>query len=302
MQTLEQRLCAAKDKLDMPDLWRRKLTMPSEKQIRDTIKSLKGIRGVSRAWLKFTEILHLTPLGRHLARRPIRAFFNAELPGAFVYATIHYAKERRLPLQWVIASYLPKDKSKSHLDDSFGLIKTFPDRSLVGWRRGEWVDGDLTSPDMPKKLAAMAKAKLGEITLYTADGGFDVQGQENMQETLSLPLIRGEVETGLACLAKGGCMVLKIFTFFTEEMRSILAKLMASFEYMDLYKPQTSGMLNSECYVVCIGYKGETVAPVDTGYIQRRLEELVEAQIAHIEAFLRDPKSMPEIDLSWLDS
>jgi hypothetical protein len=48
-------------------------------------------------------------------------------------------------------------------------------------------------------------------TLFTADGGFDMNGRFDEQESLSLPLIEAEVCVGISALALGGCMVIKFY-------------------------------------------------------------------------------------------
>jgi hypothetical protein len=53
------------------------------------------------------------------------------------------------------------------------------------------------------------------VSLFTADGGFDVRGATIGRE-VSLNLIQAEIGMGLACLAVGGCMVVKVYDMFRE--------------------------------------------------------------------------------------
>ena len=158
---------------------------------------------------------------------------------------------------------------------------------------------------MPAILAQLS----GPVDLYTADGGFDVTGKENLQETLMIPLIKGEIETGLRALKPGGDFVLKMFTFFTPEMLALLTLLMRSFREYYIFKPSTSGPLNSESYFVGVGYRGPgnlsflnqpvdailgTLTPEELNFLLARMRELVTTQIQNIQLFLKgQPTQMP---------
>ena len=222
-----------------------------------------------------------------------------------------------------MASYLPRSENKDYLGDEFNLINRYPKRTLVGHintnRGAFWCDGDITNPKMPTILATLAKSKLGDIHLYTSDGGFDVQGKENLQEELSLPLIRGEIECGLRSLVRGGVLIIKIFTFFTPQMWTMLVYLMRLFENFDIYKPQPSGALNSESYFIGIGFRGITEETLNiimknardasTRYAIPTIEEdsflvnkmnfLTNYQIHNIEGFLegKGPKLLLDLDI-----
>jgi 23S rRNA U2552 (ribose-2'-O)-methylase RlmE/FtsJ len=88
-------------------------------------------------------------------------------------------------------------------------------------------------------------------TLFTADGGFDMNGRFDEQESLSLPLIEAEVCVGISALALGGCMVINFTTFFMDATKALI-EWMYSFEEVYIYKPCTSRPANSERYVVCL--------------------------------------------------
>lgn len=254
--------------LDRSDFNLLKKNDPWEKSIhsyRRQITDRFGGQNVTKAWLKMYEILNNTQVGPYLLRIPdtINCFFNAELPGGFIYAANHFFKNKNKSYDWVVASYLPQNvQGKDFLADTFSLLFKYPQNALVGaiqTNQGRvWSDGDLTNPKVPNILATLAKSRLGPIYFYTADGGFGVEGREDLQEELSLPLIRGEVECGLRSLSLGGVMIIKIFTFFTPQMWTMLVYLMRAFDNYDIFKPQTSGILNSESYFIGIGYRGLT--------------------------------------------
>lgn len=320
----------AKDSLADPNFEILKKNDPWERSIlnyRRQITRERGGQNVTKAWLKMYEILTQTWVGPYLLGianigEPVDCFFNAELPGGFIYAVNHYLKTNFRSFEWVIASYYPQNtQGKNFLTDEFALITKYPQYSLVGIvpinQKQFWCDGDLTNPEMPTNLSSLAVSRLYPIDLYTADGGFDVQGQDNHQEELTLPLIRGEVECGLLSLNPGGVMIIKIFTFFTPQMWTMLVYLMRLFRNYDIFKPQTSGPLNSESYFIGIGYSGispddlktirkdarnpDTRYAVPTEaeniYLLEKMIELTNNQIFNIKKFLAGNSSESKVSL-----
>lgn len=309
---LQAQLNEAKNSLERPDFEALKRSDPFEERIRQIRRQLTeetGAQNMTKAGLKMLELLERTPLGSFLAKLPkIRALFNAELPGSFLFTTNQYLKGRGVEMDWLLASYLPRE-GQGHLEDFFGLIPANPGRILVGELRTTkgtfWSSGDLTNPRVPAILAQLA----GPVDLYTADGGFDVRGRENQQEELMLPLLRGEIETGLRVLKPGGAFVLKLFTFFTPQMLAYLLLLMRSFDQYLIYKPPTSTPLNSESYFIGLGYRGPaalaqlnedpmtilgTTTQAEAEFIWSHMVGLVNNQLAAIQKFInREPPSLP---------
>ncbi|CAN5690261.1 hypothetical protein BH23THE1_BH23THE1_32630 [soil metagenome] len=328
LESQKKSLTRAKDSLARPDFGSLKRNDPWEKAIRlyrRQIIEKSGGQNVTKAWLKMYEILTLTPVGSALLQmgNQVNAFFNAELPGGFIYAANHFLKTNGRLFDWVIASYLPQvTHGKNFLPDEFDIISKYPKRTLVGsilTNRGNfWSDGDLTNPKMPAILATLARSRLNPIHLYTADGGFDVEGQENIQEELSLPLIRGEVECGLRSINPGGIMIIKIFTFFTPQMWTLLVFLMRAFQNYDIFKPKTSGPLNSESYFIGIGYRGlnnEDLAVImkdprdnetryaipsksENDFLIDKITSFTDRQINNIERFLGKNGPKLEVELN----
>lgn len=354
---LLQQLNLAKDTLNRPDFAELKKNDPTERIIRETRRTItetKGGQNVTKAWLKIYELLlstirtqdnvgqissTFTPVtvGQTLLQKDtVTAFLNAEFPGSFLFALNHFVRSNGKKLEWVIASYFPRDSTgKDFLKDDYQLKQKYPDQVLVGrvtTNKGAfWVDGDMTHSKMPEILSqlALSRLKVEGVDLYTADGGFGVEGRENLQEQLSLPLIRGEIETGMRSLRKGGIFVLKHFTFFTVSMFTLLIFLMRHFEAFDLIKPSTSGQLNSELYFVGVGFRGVTpddlktlaqdpmnpttiyaqMSGPETQYLLERLNFFFSRQINAINNFITNPsqnvinttaliQTVPKLDLS----
>jgi hypothetical protein len=303
---MEEQLNNVKNLLSRPDFEDLKKRDPWEREIRNLRSNISknfGGQNVTRAWLKMYEILTQTEVGPHLLKlgNRINCFFNAELPGGFIYAVNHFLRTNNKSFDWLISSYLSATDQGSFLKDEFHLLTKYPGNSLAGkitTNQGVfWSNGDLTNPKVPAILATLAQSVLHPVHLYTADGGFDVGGREEQQEVLSAPLIKGEIECGLRCLGIGGVMVIKIFTFFSQQMVSILTLLIRVFNKYDIYKPQTSGQLNSESYFIGIGYRGITqdelnnilnIIPndIEYKYLSDKITSLVTTQINNINGFL----------------
>lgn len=108
--------------------------------------------------------------------------------------------------------------------------------------------GDVMGADVIDEIACRCK---NFCDFVCADGGFDVKGRENRQESLTLPLIRKECEIILMCLREGGNCVLKVFDTFEPETVELLENFVRHFHEHYVFKPPASRSSNSERYVVC---------------------------------------------------
>ncbi len=116
--------------------------------------------------------------------------------------------------------------------------------------------GDVTSPADVRELARRARARLGEVDLYTSDVGIDVSEDYGDQERLTARLNLGQIVVGLLALRQGGALVTKTYTFFQPFSLSVAALCAALFEAFYVTKPLTSRPANSETYFVGIGFRG----------------------------------------------
>jgi cap2 methyltransferase len=212
----------------------------------------------------------------------VRAFCNAELPGAFIVAINHYVKTMcpETNLDWVGSSYYPEAAAASGestiLGDHYGIYAGNRDRWLmgpppnampVGATSEPPLTGDLTDADVVAALADAVHMRFGVAptgtSLYTSDAGIDVSADFNREEELTALLNYGQVLCGLLALAPGGDFVTKQFTFFTPFSRSLIALLAALFDEMYVVKPLTSRPANSEIYLVGKGFRGVDRALAD---------------------------------------
>jgi 23S rRNA U2552 (ribose-2'-O)-methylase RlmE/FtsJ len=227
-----------------------------------------NVRPVSRSFFKMWELLQEFPqLRACLSGRVASA---AEGPGGFVQAMM---------------------KAGAHDLHAITLVN----RCAPGMRISDprlkihTVDG---SGDICRKHVVRAFVHaVGEVSLFTADGGFDVAGRFDKQEEISSDLIQSEIAMGLACLQEGGCLVVKVYDMFLPSTRTLAAVLYECFESMYVCKPCTSRPANSERYLVCISRlvctlhdrvsehvrRGATPFPTATPAVRESLEGSLDA-------------------------
>ncbi|XP_029281805.1 cap-specific mRNA (nucleoside-2'-O-)-methyltransferase 1 [Cottoperca gobio] len=118
-------------------------------------------------------------------------------------------------------------------------------------------DGDITRPEnMTAFRNFVLESTEGRgLHFLMADGGFSVEGQENIQEILSKQLLLCQFLTALSTLRTGGHFMCKTFDLFTPFSVGLVYLLYLCFDRISLFKPVTSRPANSERYVVCRGLK-----------------------------------------------
>ncbi|XP_062406548.1 cap-specific mRNA (nucleoside-2'-O-)-methyltransferase 1 [Sardina pilchardus] len=118
-------------------------------------------------------------------------------------------------------------------------------------------DGDITRPENITAFRnfVLENTERRGMHFLMADGGFSVEGQENIQEILSKQLLLCQFLTALSVLRTGGHFVCKTFDLFTPFSVGLIYLLYLCFDRVSLFKPVTSRPANSERYVVCQGLK-----------------------------------------------
>ncbi|CAF1274866.1 unnamed protein product [Adineta ricciae] len=94
------------------------------------------------------------------------------------------------------------------------------------------------------------------VHIMMADGGFSVEGQENIQEILSKQLYLCQFLTALTILRPGGHFVCKLFDTFTPFSVGLIYLMYRTFHHVSLHKPVTSRPANSERYIICKSLRG----------------------------------------------
>ncbi|XP_053678556.1 cap-specific mRNA (nucleoside-2'-O-)-methyltransferase 1 [Anopheles nili] len=106
------------------------------------------------------------------------------------------------------------------------------------------------------------------VHLMMADGGFSVEGQENVQEILSKQLYLCQMIVALAIVRTDGHFVVKLFDLFTPFSAGLIYLVYKCFRQISICKPNSSRPANSERYLVC-----KWKLP-NTDQIQRHLEDI----------------------------
>ncbi|AGE89914.1 hypothetical protein SlsnVgp059 [Spodoptera littoralis nucleopolyhedrovirus] len=144
---------------------------------------------------------------------------------------------------------------RNHLDYDKSIVKRFGSRfeRIYGGDGGDdGVDDNGSGDIMSESVVRHIVNKCGNrCDFVCADGAFDVTGDENRQESLTMPLIRRECELILSCLSVGGDCVVKIFDTFESDTRNMLEDFVRNFQEYHVFKPESSRVCNSERYLVC---------------------------------------------------
>lgn len=278
---VEEKTGAAKTLMDpyedSPDLAEALRAVDLYSGLKTTVRRHYNGQGVTNAWLKMYEMT--TEMGLVIAARApdaskpkhthvLRAFCNAELPGAFICALNHYLctwhPETRL--EWVASSLYPDPDNTAGrgdfasdsagageiLGDYYGLYTHNPDR----WLMTPEMRGDVTDVGDIRALVEGAKTCLGEVDLYTSDAGIGVAEDYLRQEALTARIHLGQTLVGLMSLRVGGVLVVKTYTFTHPSSISLIAVCASVFDHFYVTKPVTSRPANSEVYCIGLGFRG----------------------------------------------
>nr|XP_015211232.1 PREDICTED: cap-specific mRNA (nucleoside-2'-O-)-methyltransferase 1 [Lepisosteus oculatus] len=147
----------------------------------------------------------------------------------------------------------------ANIDHVFDCMFTNP-RDTQGSFAGEGGvdgDGDITRPENISAFRnfVLESTERRGLHFLMADGGFSVEGQENIQEILSKQLLLCQFLTALSVVRTGGHFLCKTFDLFTPFSVGLVYLLYLCFDRVSLFKPVTSRPANSERYVVCRGLK-----------------------------------------------
>jgi cap1 methyltransferase len=125
---------------------------------------------------------------------------------------------------------------------------------IYSWDNVRELQKDI-SVDMTR-LTPIDLADVGRAHLVVADGGFDAQRDSECQEELAQKLVVCEAAAAIALLRPGGTLVLKMFGFQTDLVRSLMGKLHRMFQSMIVLKPISSRPASAERYAVFAGFAG----------------------------------------------
>ncbi|KAK0090863.1 hypothetical protein PV325_000029 [Microctonus aethiopoides] len=148
-----------------------------------------------------------------------------------------------------------RDSNDFKLDEFFaGSPETF--HTYYGPKE----DGNVYDPENQKAFAelVMHQTKGQGVHFMMADGGFSVEGKENIQEILSKQLYLCQCLVALMIVREEGHFVTKLFDLFTTFSAGLVYLMSRCFRQISIFKPNTSRPANSERYLICQGKLSNT--------------------------------------------
>ncbi|RVE50848.1 hypothetical protein evm_004415 [Chilo suppressalis] len=118
---------------------------------------------------------------------------------------------------------------------------------------GKKGDGNIFDPENLTSLKDYVIKQTNDkgVHFLMADGGFSVEGQENIQEILSKQLYLCQCLAALMLVRTGGHFVVKLFDVFTLFSVGLIYIMYKCFDHVCIHKPVTSRPANSERYLIC---------------------------------------------------
>lgn len=131
-----------------------------------------------------------------------------------------------------------------------GSPETFEPHYGVGGVNG---DGDVYVPANLREFHrfVLENTENKGVHFVMADGGFSVEGKENIQEILSKRLYLCQFLCALLILRTNGHFVCKLFDLFTPFSIGLVYLMRCAFKQVCIHKPNTSRPANSERYIIC---------------------------------------------------
>jgi hypothetical protein len=146
--------------------------------------------------------------------------------------------------------YCDENPSSSKTNDNHFILQT-----LDHWNFGLDNTGNILDINNMLRIVKGA-AEMGDVLVVTANGSIDCPEDFGEQESASSSLHYCEVVSAMHILAKGGSLLLKMFTIYEHETMCLMYLLCFSFTSVRVFKPATSIERDSEEYVVCLDYRG----------------------------------------------
>lgn len=272
-QQMKSKLNALKDKLSDKDisLWHQHT---GQMNLAGTILSevRQNIRPelCTQAWCKFYEILSTFGLV-DLESPIINSVHLCEAPGAFITSLNHFLISHDYRGMWtwfgntLSPYYEGNNVGEMVADDRFIL------HSLPYWHFGADGTGNLMDWNNFQQVTAICH-KMTPVYLVTCDGSIDCQDTPGDQETVVSRLHCCEAFAAMTILSPGGTLVVKKFTMFECETVCLMYLLNCVFNQVHVFKPTTSKSGNSEVYIICMGFHGNSGIGGFTDYVKHYFE------------------------------
>ncbi|CAH1979734.1 unnamed protein product [Acanthoscelides obtectus] len=165
-------------------------------------------------------------------------------------------------------------------------------------------DGNVCSPDNIEDFRDRIKHETGGkgVHFLMADGGFSVDGNENLQEILSKNIYICQCVVALQVICNNGHFVTKLFDVFTCFSVGLLYLIYRCFEKVSIFKPNSSRPANAERYFICYGLKANPVVDSIKEYLWKVVKRLWEiSECSDVDVLEIVPLEIIQSDRAFCD-
>ena len=209
-----------------------------------TTNNICKVSPISRSYFKLHEMIK----NNNLLQNDCFCACVAEGPGGFIHCINQLSKYDQINIKKI-----------------YGITLISNDRKIPYWNQNilnnhmnEIINGeDNTGNLYDYKNAECFINRVGKnkCHLVTADGGFDYSNDYNSQEKSSYQLIYSEIFVALNIQKEDGTFIVKVFDLFSYKTIQLLYLLYHCYSLIEIYKPLTSRLSNSEKYIICSGFR-----------------------------------------------
>jgi len=229
-----------KAKLDLLDRVSEKNRRAAAKYLNEyeLIKLLCKKQVISRAYFKLYELIYFEPV---VMKQNCDCFFICEAPGGFIECISDIRRKKNLQTRYIsISKYDIFIKYNVYLEES------------------NLIYGDVTDLFVINDTIQRTRKRFPNgMDIVTADGGFDVK-VFSAQEIFVSKLMLCEIYIALKTQKVGGIFIIKFFDMFTHNSMVYYMLLCSFYSYVKIIKPKSSRNCNSERYLVCYEFKGQS--------------------------------------------
>jgi 23S rRNA U2552 (ribose-2'-O)-methylase RlmE/FtsJ len=222
-------------------------------------KSLVNINKISRSYFKLWEILNDFDFFKdNLNTKNLKIANIAEAPGGFIEAIIDYIFLNKININNKIYFY-----GLSHLNKSNKKIPSWKIKKIYQKKYNIWLNSEFDNNGNIYNYKNILKyiyiVKPNSCNLITCDGGFDINGDYENQETLLNKLLLCETYLIIKLQKNNGNAIIKCFDLFSDESIKIIYILSLFYESIFIIKPLSSRPANSEKYLLCKNFNEDNI-------------------------------------------
>jgi len=227
-------------------------------------KSVSTFEPLSRSFYKMIEMSNIFLKDYKNLKEKVRTLHLAEGPGGFIEGWRYFRNYNKDDTLYGI-TLISKNIEIPSWKKTNAFLKENPQIKIIYGRDGR---GDLYNHQNINYLGT--RLGLNSIPIITGDGGFDFSVSYNQQEVYASKLLFGQILSALKCQKIGGVFILKFFDMNNLLTLDFLFLLQCVYSSINIYKPFTSRVANSERYIICKDFKG-----IDYYYLNRLISIMV---------------------------